>query len=230
MRGKLIVIEGTDASGKETQSKRLYERLKKEDIPIFEMQFPRYDTPTGKIIAGPYLGKKEYSESYFEEGASRVNPKVASLYFAADRLYNISDVTRRLDKGINVILDRYVISNMAHQAGKIKDIDERNEMIEFLDKLEFGLLEMPKPDLVVFLHMPLKYSNELKAIRNEPLDGHETNNSYLKRAEETYLYLAKKYNFVTIECVENKQIKTVDKISDEIYKIVKENLNGKQNS
>lgn len=162
MRGKLIVIEGTDCSGKETQSKLLIEKLRNEGVQIDIYSFPSYETPTGKIIGGPYLGKDYICEGWFKEGASKVDPKVASLYYAADRKYNIYKINWLLENGINVILDRYVYSNMAHQAGKLDDKNERKAMYEWLDNLEFKLLELPKPDISVFLHMPLDKIEKLK--------------------------------------------------------------------
>ena len=91
MRGKLIVVEGTDCSGKETQTNLLMKILENNDIPVTKFSFPNYESPTGKIIAGPYLGKPYVSNSWFKEGAVNVEAKVASLYYAADRLYNIED-------------------------------------------------------------------------------------------------------------------------------------------
>ena len=154
MKGKLIIIEGTDCSGKETQSKLLCDKLTKEGNKVFMTGFPMYDTPTGKIIGGPYLGKESICHGWFLEGANNVDAKVASLYYAADRLYNISTITEKLEEGINVILDRYTYSNLAHQGGKLESKKERDEMYEWFDKLEFGLLGLPHADIKIFLHMP----------------------------------------------------------------------------
>ena len=88
MKGKIIVIEGTDCSGKETQTKRLLERLRSDGKIVKSISFPVYNCPTGKIVGGAFLGKPSICESYFEDPAV-VNSKVASLYYAADRLYNI---------------------------------------------------------------------------------------------------------------------------------------------
>jgi dTMP kinase len=112
MKGKLIVIEGTDCSGKETQTKLLVKYLKENNTKVFTMSFPNYDSPTGKIIGGPFLGKSYISEGYFPEGAPNVDPKVSSLYYAADRLYNLPIIQKKLNEGYIVILDRYVYSNM----------------------------------------------------------------------------------------------------------------------
>ena len=164
MKGKLIVIEGTDCSGKETQSKRLVERLNKENIKSEYFYFPNYDSPTGKIIGGPYLGKSYICEGWFPEGASNVDPKVASLYYAADRRYNRNIIIDTLNKGINIILDRYTYSNMGHQGGKILLKEERIKMYKWLEDLEFKMLELPFSDLRVFLHVPYTVALELKKI------------------------------------------------------------------
>ena len=89
--GKIILIEGTDCSGKETQSKMLIDALKEEGYQVESFDFPHYDSPTGRIIGGPYLGKKEICDGWFPEGAANVDAKVASLYYAADRRYQARD-------------------------------------------------------------------------------------------------------------------------------------------
>jgi dTMP kinase len=217
MKGKLIVIEGTDCSGKETQSNLLIEKLKKENIRIEKFSFPNYNSPTGKIIGGPYLGKSYICEGWFEEGAPNVDPKVSALYYAADRLYNIDKINFLLENGVNVILDRYVFSNMAHQGGKIEDKNKRNEMYEWLENLEFNLLNLPKPDIGVFLHMPFECSLELKKNREEELDQNEKDRNHLINAENAYKEVAKKYNFYTIECNEGIRIKTIEEINEDLY-------------
>lgn len=223
MRGKLIVIEGTDCSGKETQSNLLYEALNKMGIKTAKMQFPMYDTPTGKIIGGPYLGKPHMGEGFFPEGAANVSPKVAALYYTADRVYNFYKIEEHLAKGINVILDRYVDSNMAHQAGKIENEIEQNEMINWLDKLEYGFLGLQRPDLVIFLYVPFDVAKKLKECRvNEAPDQHEKNESHLKCAERAYLKLASKYFYDTIPCSLDGEIKSREQIHEEVKKLVVE--------
>ena len=224
MRGKLIVIEGTDCSGKETQSNRLIERLINDGIAVSKFSFPAYDSPTGKIIGGPYLGKSYICEGWFAEGAANVDPKVASLFYAADRKYNIGFIEEKLEAGINVILDRYIYSNMAHQAGKISDASKRNQMYNWLEKLEFDLLNLPHADIKIFLHMPFEASLTLKANRAEALDELERDKEHLLKAETAYVELAKKYDFYTIECVSENGIRTIQDISDQLYNYVKRNL------
>ena len=217
MKGKLIVVEGTDCSGKETQTNLLFEKLVNENIEVYKTSFPMYDTPTGKIIGGPYLGKQYIGDGWFSEGASNVDPKVAALYFAADRKYNIGKINDMLDKGISVILDRYVYSNMAHQGGKMLDDKERLNMYAWLDILEFKLLDLPKPDIALFLHMPYECAIELKEHRSESSDQHENNPEHLKHAEKAYIELAQNYKWKTIECAYNNQVRSIEDINNEVY-------------
>ena len=222
MKGKLIVIEGTDCSGKETQSNLLVENLNKKGIVTEKYCFPNYASPTGKIIAGPYLGKSDYGAGYFSEGASNVDPYVASLYFAADRKYNIKEIQEKLDSGINVVVDRYIDSNLAHQSSKIENIKQRKAMFKFLDNLEYKLLKLPKADITIFLYMPLECAKILKANRSEKPDQHENDEKYLLNSEKTYLYLAKKKRYIKIDCSIDNHPKTVHSIQDEILgKILK---------
>lgn len=225
MTGKLIAIEGTDCSGKETQTNLLIERLREEGYQVQNFSFPNYNSPTGRIIGGPYLGKEHIGKCYFEEGATKVDPKVASLYYAADRKYNIDKINFLLENGYNVILDRYIYSNMAHQGGKIEDEGKRKAMYEWLDKLEFDLMELPKPDITIFLHMPYIVANELKKNREESLDEHEKDKNHLIMAEKSYLELAERYKFKIIECSHNNKPKSIEEISEIIYNELKPQLN-----
>lgn len=214
----LISIEGTDCSGKETQSNLLYKKLEK-DYQVYKTSFPMYESATGKIVGGSYLGKASIGECLFKEGAVNVDPKIASLYYAADRLYNIDQIYEHLNKNEIVILDRYVESNMAHQGGKIYDFKKRNELYDWLDKLEYGLLNLPHPDITIFLYMPYEYALKLKKNRTE-LDQHELSKEHLLNAEKAYLELAGKYNFVTVNCVANGEIRSVEDINKDIYNVI----------
>lgn len=224
MRGKLIVIEGTDCSGKETQTNLLIDKLRDGGIKVDKFAFPNYNSPTGKIVGGPYLGKDYICDTYFEEGPTNVDPMVAALYYAADRKYNINKITFLLDQGFNVILDRYIYSNMAHQGGKIFDEKEREEIYAWLETLEFDLLGLPKPDIALFLHMPTDKAKVLKENRDEKPDGHEKDIKHLENAEKAYLELALRYNMKTIECVRNDMIRDIDDISSDAVAYVLENL------
>lgn len=221
--GKLILIEGTDCSGKQTQSDLLLKKLIEAGKKVVKVSFPMYDTPTGKIVGGPYLGKESICSGWFKEGANNVSAKVASLYYAADRLYNIDKINDYLQKDYIVLLDRYVTSNMAHQAGKIKNKEERLKMFKWIEQLEYGLLELPEPDIKIFLHMPYEYSKMLQKNRGE-LDELETSEENLRNAENTYLEMVELYNFYQIECVKNNSIRSIEDISEEVYRFVNKEI------
>ena len=221
--GKFIVIEGTDCSGKETQSKLLVEKLEKMGKKAIRLTFPNYDSPTGKIVGGPYLGKKEICECWFKEGAVNLDPKVACLYYAADRKYNENSIKKYLDDDYFVICDRYVSSNMAHQGSKIKNDEERFHMYEWIDKLEFWLLSLPKPDKTIFLHVPYTYAARLKKNRTS-LDEHEMSEEHLKNSEIAYVELSELYNWKSINCIKNDEIRTIEDINEEIIECLKEYL------
>ena len=193
MQGKIIVIEGTDCSGKETQSKLLEKRLNSIGKKCVRFDFPNYESPTGRIIGGAYLGRPEIGPSFFKEGAVNVDPHVVCLYYAADRKYEMPEIEKYLNDDYYVILDRYTTSNLAHQGSKIHDKDERFNMYQWIDKLEYWLLGLPKPDKTIFLHVPLENTLELRKNRKS-IDEHEKSPEYLKRAEESYLELSELYN------------------------------------
>ena len=208
-KGKLIVIEGTDCSGKQTQTDLLVQNLKALGYQAISFGFPNYASPTGKIIGEAYLGK--HGESYFQEGILNVDPKISSLYYAADRAYNIDIIKRYLLHGYIVVLNRYVESNMAFQGGKIKDIKKRNMMYEWLDNLEFVLLDLPRPDYVIFLYLPFEFVCTLKEKR-----GNIANVNLLHMAEIAYLELSTIYDYEKINCLKGDQLRSVEDIGDEI--------------
>jgi len=219
--GKLIVIEGTDCSGKETQTKKLVERLKGENKKVIKFSFPNYDSPTGKIIGGPYLGKPSICNTWFDNPI-KLDPKIASLYYAADRRYNFETINKYLNENYIVILDRYTPSNMAHQGCKIESKQERLELYKWIEELEYKLLELPRPDIILFLHMPVDYIEQLRKNRTE-LDVHELDRNYLESAEQTYLELVDLYDYKKISCVKSDNIKTIDEIHEEVYNYIEKN-------
>lgn len=221
-KGKLIVIEGTDCSGKETQTKRLINHLNSQGEKVSTFSFPMYHTPTGKIIGGPLLGKEYICDGWFPETATHVDGKVASLYYAADRYYNLPKITEALDNGDTVILDRYTYSNMAHQAGKLEDKNERLERYKFIEKLEFDLLGLPKPDAVILLFMPVESAKEIRAKRPEKLDEAERDEKHLLLAQNAYLEMAELYDFKVINCAIDGKIRTIEEIGEDVIKIYNE--------
>lgn len=223
MRGKIIVIEGTECSGKDTQVHLLVQRLRKEGRKVEHFAFPMYDSPTGKIIGGPYMGKEYICHSYFKEKITEVDPKVAALYYAADRKYNYKMIDSYLKDGYDVILDRYVESNMAYQGCKIPDKEERLKLYKWLETLEYDLLELPHPDFTILLHMPYKMVMELKRGR---IGYDDTKDSplYIKTSEETYLELADINHHHIISCVKKDHLKDMLDIHEEIYNLIKKEV------
>lgn len=228
-KAKLLVIEGTDGSGKETQSKKIEEYYKEKGLKVKRYSFPIYDSPTGKIVGGSYLGKPEICESVFPETSANVDPLVSSLYFAADRRYNfLNEINNEITKNDLIILDRYTTSNIGHQAGKAKNAKERDKIINFIETLEYDLCELPRPDIVLFLHMPYEAALELRKDRIAG-DGNENSPSHLKNAEKNYLYICKRFKWIYIDCLKEKykdisSIKTIDDISNEIINILDEKI------
>lgn len=224
MRGKLLLVEGTDCSGKETQANLLMESLKKMGIKVVKMSFPAYDSPTGRIVGGPYLGKPAISEGWFPEGADAVDPKVSALYYAADFLYHLEEMNRLLEKGTWILLDRYFYSTFAHQGGKERNKQKRLEMYKWLEKLEMDLLGLPDPEIKILLHMPYECSIKLREARKEAPDQLERSATHLKHAEQAYLELADLYHFHIISCHHRKNIKTIEEIHEEVLEYVKKEL------
>jgi dTMP kinase len=224
-RGKLILIEGTDCSGKSTQAQKLITQLAAWGYQCVYHHFPNYFSPTGKVI-------KRYLENEFGP-ANEIDPKVASLLYAEDRFAFAPQIRKWLDEGKIVILDRYVESNMGHQGGKIRDAEERKSFFKWLEDLEYGNFDLPKPDAVLFLYMPYQIGLELKNKRtlsseapSSSSDGHE-NSEHLRNAEEAYLQLARMYNWIKIDCAPDGTItslKSPDKIAEEVYQKVKSSM------
>lgn len=219
---KFIVIAGTDCSGKETQTKMLVENLKKLGIKVCYIDFPNYNSSTGKIVGGPCIGKEHIGVSFFEEGFSNVDPKVACLYYAADRRYNLPKMEELFKEYDVVISDRYVESNMAHQGGKIKTKEDRISIYKWIEELEYNLLSLKRPDATIFLYMPYECTMKLSQNRDEKLDSVESDSNYLKNSEMAYLELSDLYNFKKVNCSISDEIRSKEDISKEVLEKVLE--------
>lgn len=219
-RGKIFVLEGTDKSGKNTQSRLLVQRLRQEFGRCETISFPRYNTPTGRIVGQCYLGKDlgPGDRAWFGD-ANSVLARIASGYYALDRLAAVPEIERILASGSNLVLDRWVESNMGHQGGKAKNSKERNEIIKYINDLEYRTLRLPKPDTVIFLYMPYQIAMNLP--RAEKADGHESNPEHLRNAEKTYLYLANKFRWKKINCAPRGKLRDRKDIHNEVFEIVK---------
>ena len=153
--GKLFVIEGTDGSGKETQFRKLQERLKEENLEFRVVNFPNYDNASSSLV-------KMYLSGEFGENAKDVSPYIASTFYAADRYATFKRYYEDYYKEGGIILaDRYTTANMVHQAGKIENKEERKKFLDWLWDFEFNLYGLPVPTKTFFLSMPPDYALNL---------------------------------------------------------------------
>lgn len=222
--GKLFVIDGTDGSGKQTQSAMLKKRLEKENINFMEVSFPNYDSPSSALV-------KMYLSGDFGEHAEDVSPYVASTFYAADRYATYKTKLEKFyETGGIIIADRYTTSNMIHQAGKIKDKIERKKFIDWLFDLEFNIYKIPKPDKVFFLNMPPKDSLNLiknrdnKFTNNKQKDIHEKDVNYMLDSYNAACDLSKEYNWLEINCIKEGKIRTIEDIHEEIFEEIKNDI------
>ena len=217
MQGKLFVIDGTDGSGKQTQLQKLKERFDKEKIDYKLVSFPNYDSPSSSLV-------KMYLNGEFGTDAQAISPYIASTFFAADRYATFKTQFEEYYKSGGIILaDRYTTANMVHQAGKIKDEQEREKFLKWLWDFEFGLYGLPVPTEVFFLNMPFEYSQKLmenrenKITHGEKKDIHESNKQHLQDAYNEACKLVKKYNWCEIKCIRDGNIITIEDIHEEIF-------------
>lgn len=223
--GKLIVIDGTDGSGKATQVALLEQRLKKEGHTVKLVDFPEYY----KNFFGQFVGHC-LTEQYYN--FINVHPKIASVLYAADRFESSDDIKKWLSKGYVVIANRYVSANQIHQGGKIKNAKKRIEFIRWLDDMEHRVFGIPRPDIVVYLSVPFEMSQEMMKERNKTAvrnyagnkkDVHEVDMDFQKNSRSAALWLSKTLPyFKKIDCVEKKQILSREAIHEKIYENIKQ--------
>ena len=219
MNGKLYVIEGVDGSGKATQTELLYQALLAKGKPVRKVSFPDYDSPSSSLI-------KMYLNGEFGTDPQSVNAFATSVFFAVDRFASFrKDWQEFYENGGIIIADRYVTSNLVHQAGKISDAAEKERYIQWLSDLEYNIFGLPKPDCVIFLDMPPAYSLKLRQQRNELKQGltadiHEADQTYLQNAYENAIGIAKHQKWHTISCVTDDKIRTIEDIHAEIVRTI----------
>ena len=220
MKGKLIIIEsGSDASGKATQTKKLYERLLEDGYNVRKVEYPNYDGESSALV-------KMYLRGDFGSKPSDVDPYIASTFYAADRYASFKTEWEEFyNNGGIVLADRYTTSNMVHQASKMAK-EDRDKYLDWLFDYEFNLYKIPQPDCVVFLDVPIEFSKKLMENRKNKITGedkkdiHESDLDYLEKSYNNSLYIADKYNWEKINCVEEENLRSIDSIHEEIYKVV----------
>lgn len=223
--GKLFVIDGTDGSGKQTQFNKLQERLDMEKIDYRTVSFPNYDSPSSSLV-------KMYLSGEFGKNAKDVNAYIASTFYAADRYATFkTGYQEYYDNGGMILADRYTTANMVHQAGKIKDKEERKKFLDWLWDFEFNLYGLPVPTEVFFLNMPVEKSLELmenrenKFTHGQAKDIHESDKNHLIDSYNAACDVAKDYNWYEIKCVKDNNIRTIEDIHEEIYAEIKNYIN-----
>ena len=221
--GKLIVIEGTDGSGKSTQFKALTERLRQEGREFKTLVFPQYSEPSSALIR-MYLGGE------FGTSPSDVNAYAASAFSAVDRFAAYKkDWGQWYEQGGLIVSDRYTTSNAVHQASK-EPLEKQGEFLKWLYEFEYERLGLPRPDLTIYLDVPTAFTEKLMRTREQALgthaDIHEQDLSYLATCRETGRAAAKFYGWKIIECVRDGKMRSIDDIHEEIYRLVKGCLEG----
>lgn len=218
-RGRLIVLEGIDGSGKSTQYARLCARLEAEGRDFRKVKFPRYEEESSALI-------RQYLRGDFGSDPGDVNPYAASVMYAVDRFASyMTDWREYYKSGGLVLLDRYTTSNACHQGSKLP-AERRGEFCDWLYGFEFRLLELPEPDLVLYLDTDISVSRRRMAERQsdtgESADIHEKNAAYLAECLEAGHYAASHYGWTVIKCVRDGQMRAIDDIHEEIYAKVTE--------
>ncbi|MDO4288296.1 MAG: thymidylate kinase [Eubacterium sp.] len=219
-KGKLIVIEGVDGSGKQTQTDKLYARMQEEGQRVMKLSYPRYDKPSSAMV-------KLYLSGAFGEDPNAVSPYIASTFYAADRYASYKeDYEDFYREGGIVLADRYTTSNMVHQAGKIADPKERRAFMDWLFDYEFRLMGLPEPDCVFYLNIPPEINARLMAERANKFTGgaekdiHEKSPEHLRAAYENALELIGRYGWQEIDCAPGGSLRSVEDIHQEIYRKV----------
>ncbi len=223
--GLFIMLEGTDGSGKTTQTDLLVHKLEENNNRVKRIDFPQYGKPSAALVED-YLNGKFGS-------ASEVGPYRASIFYAVDRFAASSEISDWLAEGNIVIANRYVASNMGHQGGKIKDETERKKYFQWNYNLEYNIMGIPKPDVNIILHVTPKISQQLvdkKESREYIKDGkkrdiHEDDLNHLHDAEQAYLDIANSYpEFSLIECVKDDKMMAAEEIHTKIWQEVSKHL------
>ena len=223
-RGKLIVIDGTDSSGKATQTELLIKHLKHDGRAVKVVDFPDYYSN----FFGKFIGHC-LSEQYYN--FVKVHPKIASVLYAADRFESKDKIKKWLEDGNIVIADRYASANQIHQGGKIANTKKRESFLKWLSEMEYEVFKIPKPDAVVYLDVPIsivlklikeRNKNQSRKYLGKKNDVHEKDVNFLENSRKSALWLAKtQKGWIKIECAKGGKLDTRENIHEEIYEKIK---------
>ena len=219
--GKLIVLEGTDGSGKATQTAALLQRLQREGVDCRKIEFPRYQEESSALI-------REYLRGDFGEKPSDVNAFAASTFYAVDRYASYrQDWGAYYQQGGLVIADRYTTSNAVHQGSKLQGA-ERTDFFDWLFDYEYRLLELPKPDLVIYLDVPVDLTernmHRREARTGTAADIHERDDDYLRACRVAAGEAAARFGWKKIACTKDGAMRSIEEIHEDVYRAVKEVL------
>ncbi|MBO5646028.1 MAG: thymidylate kinase [Clostridia bacterium] len=213
MKGKLVVLEGVDASGKTTQYELLKSRLAADGVAVCPITFPCYESPSSAPV-------RMYLDGQFGTRPEDVNAYAASALYAVDRFASYkTDWGKAYEEGGFILAARYTTSNAVHQAAKLPE-GEREAYLSWLYEFEFEKMGLPKPDLVLFLDVPPEISLKLLAARRDVTgqrDIHEEDPGYLTRCYTAAVTAAEHYGWARIHCTEGEELRSVEDISDELY-------------
>ncbi len=214
MRGKLIVLEGLDGSGKSTQLELLKKRLSGD---VRYVKFPDYESDSSAPVRMYLAGK-------FGTDPSDVNAYAASAFYAVDRFASFkTDWGKAYLEGATIVCDRYTTSNAVHQASKLNS-DERDSYLDWLYEFEFDKMGIPRPDAVIYLDMPIEVSQKLMSGRYEGDEGkkdiHERDTGYLEHCRGAALYAANRLGWIVVSCSRDGEVRTREDIANEIFAAV----------
>lgn len=217
MSGKLIVFEGTDGSGKATQTRLLCQHLEREGIPYKKIDFPRYGKPSAAMV-------QEYLDGNLGKKPGDVNAYAASMFYAMDRYASYKqDWGKFYEDGGLIIADRYTTSNAVHQASKLSD-EERKPYLDWLFDLEYRLLGLPAPDMVVYLDMPTEITERMMRQREKSTgthaDIHEQDEAYLKQCRANAKAVVRECGWSIIHCENGDEPRTPEDIHRQVLEVV----------
>ncbi len=220
-KGKLFVIDGTDGSGKATQTALLVARLQQEGYKVRELSFPCYGTPCCAPV-------EQYLQGAFGDDPNAVNCYAASTFYAVDRFASFKqDWQAFYEEGGVLVANRYVTSNLVHQMTKLPK-EEWDSFALWLKDLEYNRFGIPAPDQVIYLSMPVEVSQRLMSGRYQgdesKKDIHEKDVAYLAKCRQAAAYAAEHEGWHTIDCSENEQPRTIEAIGEELWSMIKECL------
>lgn len=218
MKGRLIVIEGLDGSGKATQAEKLCAAISEQGRNVRKVSFPDYDSPSSALV-------KMYLAGEFGSQPDSVNPYAASSFYACDRFASYKSGWGKLyESGGIIVADRYTTSNAIHQCSKLPR-EKWDEFLGWLFGYEYGLMGIPEPDCVIYLRMETEASQKLMSRRynddESKKDIHESNLDYLKNSRIAADHCASCLGWRTVECSVNGEVRSIDDIAADVYEIVR---------